>query len=223
MLGATVVVVRTGSAIPRELNRSDPARRRAMNLDFQAREMATKRLSDWGSKPAEAVIIDRSAASWATPKWRRWVGKSRGKSKAAGRPLRLVGGGEGAQLSGAERAAGEPLLDATDPRWVLAVRTAELMEGEVLRPERRERLLRLGRVVGLTPFDSNLVIAIVQDQARRGFAPRQCPAAGKAQLQMVALPRGRAAEGSRAVYAACVIASVLAGELVLVGWLAGLI
>jgi hypothetical protein len=62
-----------------------------------------------------------------------------------------------------------PAISATDPRWVLAMRVSEAMEGAVLEPSRRDRLIRLGRVMGLNAFESNLVIAIVQDQARRGL------------------------------------------------------
>lgn len=64
-------------------------------------------------------------------------------------------------------------LHATDPRWVLAVRVGEAMEGQVLRPDRRERLIRAGRVMGLNNFEANLVIAIVQDQVRRGLSPAE--------------------------------------------------
>ncbi len=59
-------------------------------------------------------------------------------------------------------------LEATDPRWVLAMRTAEVMQGARLGVESRQRLIRLGRAMGLNAFESNLVIAIVQDGARRG-------------------------------------------------------
>ncbi len=79
----------------------------------------------------------------------------------------------------------KPLSSATDPRWVLAVRAAEALQGAVLVPERRQQLLKLGRRLGLTPFDANLVLAIVQDQARRGHLPASCPAAGIEQLAMV--------------------------------------
>jgi len=82
-----------------------------------------------------------------------------------------------------------PHLDGpTDPRWVLAVRTADQLEGAILRPEKRERLIRLARTMGLTPFDANLIIAIVQDQARRGYQPEYCPTAGESQLAMVPAP-----------------------------------
>lgn len=81
-----------------------------------------------------------------------------------------------------------PITDTADPRWVLAVRTAEMLQGTVLPPAARERLLHVGKILGLTPFDANLVLAIVQDQARRGHAPAYCPTAGEPQLRMVPLP-----------------------------------
>lgn len=77
------------------------------------------------------------------------------------------------------------IIAATDPRWVLAVRTAEQLQGSVLVPERRERLVRLGKVMGLSPFDANLVIAIVQDQARRGNSGGGCAAAAGPRLALV--------------------------------------
>ncbi|MCC6679562.1 MAG: hypothetical protein IT445_01555 [Phycisphaeraceae bacterium] len=82
----------------------------------------------------------------------------------------------------------QPIMQATDPRWVLAVRTSESMQGAILPPEARQRLMRLGHVMGLSPFDCSLVIAIVQDQARRGYAPADCPAAGVNQLSLIPPP-----------------------------------
>ena len=58
----------------------------------------------------------------------------------------------------------------------------------MLGPQKREQLQRLGRMLGLRPFDVSLVIAIVQDQARQGFAPDRCPAAGQRQLELVLPP-----------------------------------
>lgn len=78
-----------------------------------------------------------------------------------------------------------PSLTATDPRWVLAVKTADVMQGPILPLEQRDRLIRLGKSMGLTAFDANLVLAIVQDQARRGHEPLKCPAEGIGQLAMV--------------------------------------
>lgn len=66
------------------------------------------------------------------------------------------------------RAAQNPTLQPTDPRWVLAVRTHSQLQGTALTPERRERVMRTARLLGVRPFDASLIIAIVQDQARRG-------------------------------------------------------
>jgi hypothetical protein len=82
-----------------------------------------------------------------------------------------------------------PLQGSSDPRWVLAVRTAELLQGNILSPERRERIVRMAKLFDLTPFDANMIIAIVQDQARRGIAPHLCPAAGEPQLRMITPPK----------------------------------
>lgn len=59
----------------------------------------------------------------------------------------------------------------TDARWALAVRAATSLEGgraAILAPERRRCLVALGTRLGLRPFDSSLVIAVVQDGARSG-------------------------------------------------------
>jgi hypothetical protein len=106
------------------------------------------------------------------------------------------------------QSAGDPLASATDPRWVLAVRAAEQLQGTLLAPEQRDRLVRLGRTLGLSPFDSNLVIAVVQDQARRGVAPARCAQAGAEQLGMVPAPR-RSRLGGR----------LLVGRWAVVGWI----
>jgi hypothetical protein len=86
----------------------------------------------------------------------------------------------------------QPIRDSSDARWVLAVRTAEQLEGPILPPDRREQLVKLGKVLGLTAFDANLVIAIVQDQARRGYPASHCPTAAEGQLRMIppAVSRG---------------------------------
>lgn len=62
-------------------------------------------------------------------------------------------------------------LTADDPRWVFAARVASQLEGghaAVLRPERRERLTKTAKLLGLRAFDAALVIALVQDATRRG-------------------------------------------------------
>lgn len=108
----------------------------------------------------------------------------------AGQSLRLVGGAA-APDARPPIANPTPIQGATDPRWVLAIRTAELLEGDVLPPTKRDALMHTGKVMGLTPFDCSLILAIVQDRARRGIAPEHCPAAGEPQLALVPLPRIR--------------------------------
>ena len=108
-------------------------------------------------------------------------------------------------------ASASTITDPFDPRWVLAVRAAEQMNGAVLPLERRQRLIRLGRTMGLTPFDANMIIAIVQDQARRGRSADAAPAAARPQLDMIAPPQpswGR--RRSRAVIVA--VAAIIALE-----------
>src|SRR5690606_785684 len=84
-------------------------------------------------------------------------------------------------------------LTADDARWALAARTAADLEGgaaAILRPERRRALVAMGGHLGLKPFDTNLVIAIVQDAARSGEQPLGPRARGL--LQMVRPPERRA-------------------------------
>ncbi len=99
-------------------------------------------------------------------------------------------------------------LSPDDPRWVLAVRARELMQGAMLGPDDRQNLLRTGRVMGLTDFESNLVLAIMQDQARRG----QSLASAIDNLAMV--PRYHQAQG-KATWAAALGwgVAILAAEI----------
>lgn len=84
-----------------------------------------------------------------------------------------------------------PISGPTDPRWVLAVRTAEALQGDVLPPKERDKLMALAKAMGLTPFDGCLILAMIQDQARRGLLAQTCPAAAEPQLAMVPLPQPR--------------------------------
>ncbi len=67
------------------------------------------------------------------------------------------------------RAAARNLdLDAADPRWVLAARAYSQLEGSALTFDRRQKLMRTARQLGVRPFDANVIVAVVQDHARRG-------------------------------------------------------
>lgn len=132
-------------------------------------------------------------------------------------PLRLVGDNAATDMRPPVQNP-TPITDPADPRWVLALRTAERLQGSVLPPEDREKLTRLGKMMGLSPFDCALVLAIVQDQARRGIAPANCPAAGQQQLALIPLPvvRGVFDELRKSPLH---IASLVAGMLALQGLL----
>lgn len=141
--------------------------------------------------------------------------------------LRVVGealadarrGGGGGAGAGSDHAMGQAIDSPTDPRWVLAIRTAEALEGAILRPERREQLVRTGKVMGLSAFDCNLVIAIVQDQARRGYEPQYCPTAGEPQLRLVPLPRRARFMRRQRAYIAITVAGIIAMEVAMLLWL----
>lgn len=114
---------------------------------------------------------------------------------------------------------GAAIAGTSDPRWVLAVRVAEQLQGSILPPAKRERLVNIGKMFGLTAFDANLIIAIVQDQARRGYAPSYCPTAGEPQLRMVPPPQSkRWMTGRRTLLIAGIIAGFIALEFVVLSW-----
>lgn len=121
-------------------------------------------------------------------------------------------------LREAVTSASEPVLEARDPRWVLALRTAEALEGPILRPEKRQRLLRLGRVMGLSPFAANLVIAVVQDRARRGVVRDDLTHAAAADLALI--PQAQPRRGNVWATTAAVAALLVMQALVLL-WLLG--
>lgn len=76
-------------------------------------------------------------------------------------------------------------LDAGDARRILAVRTSEALEGgagAILRPDRRRAILDLAQEMGLRAFDANLIIAIVQDSARRGIGVEHSETSGRLEL-----------------------------------------
>ena len=114
----------------------------------------------------------------------------------------------------------QPITGPTDPRWLLAVRTSEQLQGAILGPEKRERLVRLGGMLHLSAFDANLVIAVVQDQARRGVAPQRCPHRGAEPLSMIALPRRRSTWTRRKLLWRAVIigAALLIEGLIVAAW-----
>lgn len=114
-----------------------------------------------------------------------------------------------------------PIDDPLDPRWMLAVRTTHQLEGSILSPEKRDLLIREGVESGLTPFEANLVIVIVQEQARRGVPTVWCALAGEEQLRMIPLPRESDANHKARwmVRASWIALAVFAAEAAMLAWL----
>ncbi len=83
-------------------------------------------------------------------------------------------------------------LCASDPRWVLAVRTASYLDAGragLLAPDKRDRLITTAKHLGIRPFDAHLVIAIVQDAARMGLPPLSPDTAER--LALLDLPQSK--------------------------------
>lgn len=128
--------------------------------------------------------------STSTPVTLRLVHESRGTDAPslprADRPFaRDAGSGPHAErrdgrVSAARRASvgaenrSATTLTPDDARLITAKLAAEAIEGgraAIIRPEVRRRLVATATGMGLRPFDANLVIAIVQDDARTGAGP----------------------------------------------------
>ncbi|MEM1211818.1 MAG: hypothetical protein AAGI68_05900 [Planctomycetota bacterium] len=100
------------------------------------------------------------------------------------------------------------------------MRAGEALQGTLLTPDRREGLMRLASVMGLNPFDASLVLAIVQDQARRGHRPEHCAAAGADQLLMIPAPTTRSIGKARRLWTIAGLTVCLIGlQLFTVWWL----
>lgn len=115
----------------------------------------------------------------------------------------------------------EPALDPSDARWVLAVLCWEWMDGgsaAILTPAKRDKLMRAADSMRLRRFDAGLIIAIAQDERRRGGASLSRLAA--ARLALVAPP----AQMPRTSFIAASLSALsLAGVMIaiLVMWVQG--
>lgn len=145
---------------------------------------------------------------------------------ASGSNLRLVGGADPLALAtwrDHQRArqdvarenhtAARSPLDPGDPRWVLAARAYSQLQGTTLTPDRRDRVLQTARLLGVRPFDANVIIAIVQDTARRG----QPLGDAHGLIEMVPEPARRGDAGWGRWAAAILLATV--ANLFLIWWL----
>lgn len=111
-------------------------------------------------------------------------------------------------------AARRPDLDSTDPRWVLAVRVHSLLQGATLSPEHREHVMQTARLLGVRAFDATLVIALVQDAARRGEALGSTSGA----LALIRRPEPRRSWRREAIRLGAAIASAVVLGILLIRW-----
>lgn len=89
-------------------------------------------------------------------------------------------------------------LSDDDARQLLAIKATQSLEGgrsAILRPEARRGLVDHAGKMGLRAFDANLVIAIVQDAARRGEGLNDIPTQGR--LNMVGGPKAGSKPASK--------------------------
>lgn len=70
------------------------------------------------------------------------------------------------------RAAARSAPPPSDPRLAMVSEIRSRLQGSLLAPEDRRDLLAAGRSRGLRAFDTSLLIALVQDRARRAGTPR---------------------------------------------------
>ncbi len=106
-------------------------------------------------------------------------------------------------------------LDPTDPRWAIACATRDALQGAVLTYENRRKVMLLAQRVGIRAFDANLIVAIVQDRARRG-EPIEAAADALSVIPKPSVRPGRAAAAG--VWAAAILVAILV-DAVLIGWL----
>jgi len=119
------------------------------------------------------------------------------------------------------------MLPPEDARWLFAVRVSGSLEGgkaALLTPTKRRDLIAAAVSTGLREFDANLIIAIVQDAARRGeLGDRAGRVAGVASsLSLVGAAERNEARARRARTVKAIIATILATVLffvLMVRWL----
>lgn len=145
--------------------------------------------------------------------------------------LSLVGGQSEAERARQLDAAQNAIADANrsaaqmtagDARAIFAVRVAELLEGgraAMLTPENRRRLVDLGERIGLRAFDANLVIAIVQDGARRGETAQE--SIEKSPLSLISVQSRKVSWAQIAGPLIAASAIALGAVLALISWIAG--
>jgi len=113
----------------------------------------------------------------------------------------------------ARESARTPAFDPNDARWMLATETQRALQGAVLAYEDRRRLLAMANRLGVRAFDANLILAIVQDRARRG-EPLESAAAT---LAVIPQPAPRRLDLVPIWFAAILVAML--ADAALIAWL----
>ena len=114
-------------------------------------------------------------------------------------------------------AASNSGLEPADPRWVLAMKAYSQLQGSALTLERRQGVMRTARQLGVRPFEATLIIAIVQDQARRGGEP------GDAAPTLAMLDKPKPPSSAQTAWTRWIAAVItaLAANAFLIWWLTG--
>jgi len=108
-----------------------------------------------------------------------------------------------------------------NPAQAFAALAAARIEGgraAILRPEARRGLMRAATAAGLRPFDATLIIAMVQDRARRGEPLAEAPADPRLTAVKLPTPQLPVATLASAAVTLALAASIFT---LAITWLAG--
>jgi len=115
-----------------------------------------------------------------------------------------------ARESGRERG-----FDPNDSRWMLAAEAQRALQGTILAYEDRKRLLALATRLGIRAFDANLILAVVQDRARRG----ETLDAAAGTVDMIPADSARVEPKDRASWLVAAVLLAMAADAALIAWL----
>ena len=115
-----------------------------------------------------------------------------------------------ARESGRERG-----FDPNDARWMLAEEARRALQGTILAYEDRRKLLDLATRLGIRPFDANLILAVVQDRARRD-EPLESASGAIAAIPLNAAP---ADSDGKAGWLVVAVLVAMAADAALIAWL----
>lgn len=117
--------------------------------------------------------------------------------------------------------ASDPAAEA-DVRRIFALRASQCLEGgraAILPPENRRVLISEARRFGLRAFEATLIIAIVQDGARRG----ELPGASATSRVLDLIPARARREATQLLIQRLIIAALLGGGMLslMIRWVNG--